>query len=288
MVTEGTAVIGLDQRQGAVYAARVEHKTGRPEVKVLAVVDEGSDLPAELLENGRAVVAVPDNEVTVKRITLPVNDVNHLDLKIRFELAQSQLEDEEDFCFDIISTGRLNGFLGVIIRRTALSEIRSRLIGSTTAGESDAGWRVRAAALGRAYLAFCRREGGELVCLADFNGPLASLCFVFRDHIVALAHLALARFDLTTPDGVRSAVVELKTVLNFRLAALFQEGITLPLSGLIVCGEAAGEEFRSTLGEFFPAGITSPNINSGFFTDPSQLASHPPDSFLVALGLTVK
>ena len=82
--------------------------------------------------------------------------------------------------------------------------------------------------LGRGYAAFAVPEGGELTALIDTNSRPVSLCFVHSGRPVAVGCLAADRFDLDGGPGRQRLAIELKTVINFKLASLFEHGLTLP------------------------------------------------------------
>jgi hypothetical protein len=82
--------------------------------------------------------------------------------------------------------------------------------------------------------------------------------------------------------------VEFKTVVNFKLAMFLQDGVTVPLSALLLSGDNVEGEVCKVLERFFSVDIDTPKINSGFFAQPSELTSIPLEKYLVALGLAVK
>jgi len=287
-VTETTTRIGLDRRGEVIYAARVELHAGRPEVKALAQFDETHPKGHHLLADANPVFAVPDGEVTIKNITLPADEVDNVDTKVRFEMVQSLLEDEAEFLFDSAATGQPNRYLGVILRRSVFDALVHESYGfdADTAGADL--WRVRAAALGRGYLEFCRREKGDLVCLADFGHGLLSVCFVYRNDIVGLAHLELDKFNLQDEADIRRMAVEFKTIVNFKLASFFEQGLTLPLSSLLLSGDCPNAKVSETVSGFFSVEVSTPQANPAFFSDSAAPAEIPFDKYLVALGLAVK
>ncbi len=288
MVTETATRIGLDRRGELIYIARVEQHAGRPEVAALAQFDEAHLKGHHLLADGDLAFAVPDGEVTIKNITLPADEVENVEVKVRFEMVQSLLEDEAEFLFDSIYTGQPHRYLGVILRKSVFDTIVHDRYGFDADAVGDDLWRVRAAALGRGYLEFCQREKGDLVCLADFGDGLLSVCFVYRNSIVGLAHLELDKFNLEDDADIKRMAVEFKTIVNFKLASFFEQGMTLPLSSLLLSGNCPNAKVSETVSGFFSVEVTAPQANPAFFSDSAAPAEIPFDKYIVALGLAVK
>ena len=279
--------IGVDCRGDLMYAARVCHDGTRPQVKALVRLSRTHPEKHELLEDGEVVLAVPDDQVIVKRLTLPDSPAADRPERARFEMSQTLLENELSFRFDTIDTGQQDRLLGLIMRRESLSNIVERNTGGLFAERPSLSYQMRAVALGRGYIEFCRRQAGELVCLVDFHDQLASVCFVYQRHVLAVTHMRAANPDSRQLSDLPRLAVELKTLVNLQLSLLFSEGITVPLSILIVTGEAVTEQVTEALARHFPGGVAAPRINSGFFADPSKLNEIPIDNYLISLGLTI-
>lgn len=293
MVEAPGVIVGLDQRDGRCHLAGVEQQTGRAEIKALVSVESEQVASHQLLGGGCIVYAVPDELVMVKKISLGDITPDLADSAARFELAQSLLEDEREFYFDIISTGSGNQFLGTITRRQRANQLITAVLpGDPNHARVDKKrypftCRARAVALGKGYLAFCHRDAGELICLADFTEHLVSVCFVRHNNLVGLDRLKISGFDLSTDTGIGRMAVEFKTMVNFKLTSLFDNGVTVPLAALLI-NHDPGSRVAEALSVYFPNIIGVPRINTGFFSDPSVAdTTHLPD-YLVALGLTVK
>lgn len=279
--------IGIDYRDGLFYVARVDHRSGRPEVKALVRFERDHFGAHALLEGGTTIFSVPDDKVVTKRLAISENgrDVN---LKVRFELTQTILEDESQFYFDVIPTAKQNCYLGLMIRKEQLQAELKHLLNSQQSRFDNAHHLMRGIGLARGYIGFCRRSGGELVCLADFNDRLLSLAFLYREQLIDLTHMRLDKFDLTTTSGLEKIAIELKTVINYRVSMLFAEGITVPLSALLLAGDRADRNTIGILRKYFSIETELPSINPGFFSNPATLAEIPLEKYLVALGLAVK
>lgn len=231
-------------------------------------------------------MSIPDELVMVKRFAL--NGQDDIELKARFELAQTLPENPDHYFFDIIHSGLDSSYLGMAVRRDRLEEYKTSSLGEKTAMLGDGRFEMRAAALASGYTEFCRKSGGDLICLADFTRPAVSLAFVYQNALIDLCYLPLTKFDSTTTDGFGKMAVELKTLVNFRTASLFSDGITTPLSCLVVSGDTVGNDTIAKLKKYFSIDITRPNVNSGFFSGQGDLASVPLEKYLVALGLAAK
>lgn len=280
------ARIGIDYRNGLFYAARVEHPAGRPEVKALIRFERSQLVGHHLLEGAKVIFGVPDSDVILKSISLNSRR-SDVQLEARFELAQSLLEDEKDFRFDTIATGQNNRYLGLIIRRTQMESNLRDLLGEASASFADSACQMRAAALARGYLTFCQLPRGDLICLADFGDRRLSIAFVYQARVIGLTHMALDRFDLSTKPGLEKMAVEFKTIANFKLCSFFEDGITLPLSALIVSGDGIDREAIAAMEKYFPIELDHPRLNAGFFSGQSDMPGIPFEKYLVALGLTV-
>ncbi len=293
MVETSDMLVGLDPGDQRCHLARVALQTGRPEIVALASVEPKQLAGHQLLDDGRVIYSVRDDLVTVKKIKLGEVAPDLVDSAARFELAQSLLEDEREFCFDIIPTGPENRFLGTITRRERADQQFTAVLPDHPQSDTinQEGFaplcRARAVALGMGYLSFCHRDAGELICLADFTDRLVSVCFVHHDNIVGLDRLRIDSFDLASDTGIGKMAVEFKTMVNFKLTSLFDNGVTVPLAALLINRDTEGN-IGTALGEYFPNILGAPRINTGFFSEPSMANSLPLPDYLVALGLTVK
>ncbi|MCK4373306.1 MAG: hypothetical protein KAW61_09165, partial [candidate division Zixibacteria bacterium] len=122
--------------------------------------------------------------------------------------------------------------------------------------------------------------------LIDFNDRLVSVCFIYRKKMLGVAHLVTKSFDLTTPTDFERMTIELKTIVNFKLAAFSRQSISVPLSALIISGSGQQEHALEMLKKYFPVQISEVGISSGFFPQPDRISQIPAGEYLVALGLT--
>ena len=287
--------MGIDYRSGRYYTARVRQDASERKVTALVTATESELKEHQVLQGEDIIFSVPDNEVVVKNLHLSQADKWDTDLLARFELSQSLLDDENEFCFATLSTGQPNRCLGLVTRRRNLEQLTDSLFSSLNPASLSPKYEMRAVALAKGYLNFCHPKQGELVCLADFGDNVASICFVSHGDIIGLAHLPPSWFDrsgsaltgLNSEPGLKKMVVEFKTVVNFRLPSLFEEGVTPPLSALIVSGDGSDSPVKSTLEQHFQVPVTSPRIDRRFLGEDAAAMEGPLEDYLVAMGLTV-
>jgi len=233
------------------------------------------------------VVAVPDAELQIKRLHLTGPKNSGQRNRLLYELVQSVLEDEQLFVYDVHPAGQEGDWFGLIFRRHVLERLK---LDCGLAGAKMAPPLVflpRSMALGRAYLNFCRREEGDLICLVDLSNGAASICLVRGGNVIDLASLALAEGCLDSAVEREQLAVDLKTIISFRLSSLMDRGISTPLSNLVLSGLGADDDLRNVVQSYFPVGVKAPSINPGYLIDSVREAEPAPERFLVALGLTV-
>jgi len=287
MTVTGDAFIGIDHRDDIYYVARVHYGSGRPEVKALARFESGHLAGHHLIESGCPVLSVPDRLVRVSSLNLEPSEAFSVKDRTAFELAQMQLEPEDDFAFDSLPIDDSGRCLGMAVRRTALDRL-SECLGPNGGTERHAvSYRPRAEALGRGYLTFCRANAGELVCLTDVVGGCFSICFICDRRIVGLAHVECPGADETQPADAERLALEFRMVVNYQLSVLMEQGTSLPLSALVLCGASDQGALSDAMRRYFPSEVTPPQLHDGFFADSSRINHLRLDKYLVALGLTV-
>ncbi|TET93691.1 MAG: hypothetical protein E3J26_05910 [Candidatus Zixiibacteriota bacterium] len=294
-MTSNRITMGIDYRSGRYYTARVRQEASERKVTALVTATESELKEHQALEGEDIIFSVPDNEVVVKNLRLSQADKWNTDLLARFELSQSLLDDENEFCFATLSIGQPNRCLGLVTRRRNLEQLTGSLLSSLNPAALLPKYEMRAIALGKGYLNFCHPEQGELVCLADFGDNVASICFMSGGNIIGLAHLPRGQFDLSGPaltglnsePGLKKMAVEFKTVVNFELPSLFKEGVAPPLSALIVSGDGSDSPVKSALGQHFQVPVTAPRIDKRFLQKEPAVVEGTLEDYLVAMGLTV-
>jgi hypothetical protein len=278
--------VGIDRRGGSFFTVEVDYDAGRPRVTSLgrSEIAPGADLSRS--EDGRVVLSVADDLAIVKAIYPGSGKFPSVNERLRFELSQSLLEDESAFGCLFQNTGNDRRFLGAALRQQLLTDLQSQY-GFVGDSDTNLSFQLRSFALGRGYLSFCRREAGDLVVLVDLVEGLASVCLLSRDQIVDVTSLKLDPDQLASAAGRDRLAVDLKTVVNFRLAALIDSGISVPISGLAVSGEGVGDDFIDTVQRYFRVNISQPVLNEGYFAEGDHPDRDDWPLYLVALGLTV-
>ncbi len=274
--------VGVDPRGDWCYVARVAWGSGRPQVKALARFNSDQLTGHRILDDARQVLGVPDNLAQIKRVTVtPSGDIEAHELAA-FELAQGLLDSPMEFCLSVVPLSVEGEYLGMSVRRATLEGLG---VGS---GPGNGGWQVRSAALTCGWTTFCRDIDGELIGLVDFTPGSATIAIMHSHRIAATACIATNGADLTTRSGQRRLGAELRTVFDFRLDSLAERGISVPLSGLVLCGADLADGLSRTIDDFFGVSLISPSVSPGFFPQSADLSAVPLDRYLVALGLTVE
>ena len=276
--------IGIDNRDGTYFVARVEHHTGRPDIKALIRFDADHFNGHHLLEGNKIVISIPDNQTMIKQVQI-FADENARE-KVQFELETALIDSPDRFLFDIIQTNLDNHYVGLTIHK----ELTNKLIEPFIKQNGDLSFStagvMRAAALARGFLTYCTQSGGEFAAVIDFGKNSASIAFIYQQQIIDLSGLSLHENYYSNKENFHSLIIELKTLLNYKSAALLEKGISLPLSKLFVIGEYVDDTLLETLSQNLKIETTRPEINRGFISDRNENKDIPLDKYLVALGLT--
>ncbi len=281
------AVTGVDHRDQGIFVAITETDSGRVTIAGLRSYPDSDTWRPEWPEVGEVRLAVPESLAIVKPIVIETDDGTEREDRVRFEMIASMLDDEQQFLTATQATGDDSRFIGMLLRRDRATEV-CRSLGRELRAEQDRlSFQLRSVGLGRGYLTFCRKEEAELVCLVDMAGTVASICLVHGNHIVDVASLSTDSFDLTVESGRDQFAVDLKTVINYRQAALIEAGISVPLSSLLLVGDQVDDDCRQIVQTYFPVGVRTPELNDGFVTGIESLPTESLPHFLVALGLAV-
>ncbi len=280
--------VGIDDRGRYYYVARVRHETGRTMVEALARFDRTLIRNHQLLDTDNIVMAVADDQIRTNEFTVYEKESPSPEEQIRFEQMQLQLEEPEHFYFDTLPVRQEPvRYLSMAVRRSRLSDQLIPFASTPAGNQSKVRFTHRAVALGRGFLHYGRTEGTDFVCLADINDRLISICFVHRGDVAGLTMLRTEQFDLGTPSGFERMTTELKTVVNFKLADLSRNRISIPLSALLISGRRLDETSLSVLTNYFAVPVREVELNPSFFPKPENVSDIPAGNYLVALGLTV-
>ncbi len=282
------ARIGIDCRTKYFYTARVGRINDSYHVQTLARIEKEHLRGQPYLVGHEITIGLPDKDVIVKSLNLKDIDVADPASVIRFEMACSLLDDEDEFAFEYLPAGDDGRYLALVHHKSC-RETLLNLYGFEPGDEkqSTPRYKMRAMALGDGYLGFCRCAPTELVCLADFNLPLVSICFIYRQRIVDLAYMRVDRNLSTGPVALDMLAADFKTLVNFRLGLLAEQRQPLPLTSLVITGDDISEDFKTILKKYFLAEIGSPQLIREYFNDCPENNEIPFEKYLVALGLAV-
>lgn len=269
---------GIDRRRDWYRLARVADDGGRPRVVSLWTAESPS-----WPEGDFVAFSVPDSAVIFKTLYLPEGHPADLQARARFEIEQALLDDPAEYESDLLPGIGDDRYFAQVMRRSHIAQIRHTLHN----GNSLAAPGPRSIALARGYRAFCRPPGGDVICLADVVDNEVSVAILYRNKPAASAFLNLGGADFAVEADCRRFAIELKTVVNFRLSALADQGVTVPLSKLLISGESVTDTAVGMLETLFPCGVRRPDFNMAFFDNSEELRSQLSDSCLAALGLAV-
>ncbi|MDZ4723230.1 MAG: hypothetical protein SGI97_04930 [candidate division Zixibacteria bacterium] len=284
-----TSSVGIEIGLETHTLVQVSSDGGRPEVKQLRLVDRGQ-LSESLAIHPKAMsVVLPDSETIVKMISLPNH--GHLDKNAvaEFEFAQSLLDDKNAFRFITMPGFGEEKQLGVAFRKSREEHLVQTIVLSHSLHGTAIDTIPRALALGRGYLNFCLPDESEFLCLVDVHKQTelgASICFLYKRAIIGLARVGFEQAGAESDEQCKAIGFELKTIINFHLAGLFDIGLTRPLGTILLSGEPATNRLCATLTTLFPVGVASPKANYGYFTNVDE-ADILPENCLAALGATV-
>jgi hypothetical protein len=287
-VKNASETYGATMLGGTLHAARVENDGARNVVTRLMTSED--NVNGDTLDSGRLFFGVDGSLAVVKKIQIKKNPSADAIETARFELAQSLLDPPDSFYFDIIPLNGREGFQRFLSIAYHKAEI-NRLIESYQATlRKPSGFKLHAAALADGYLTFCRREPGDLQVLIDVEADTITLAIIYRDKLYGAACLESAPGDTISSAMARKLAAEFKLMLSFDLAELFQAGITVPVSRIVLSGRYAADELLITaLRERFSMPIVQPQFNEGYFQPASEtIDRYPPERFLIPLGLALE
>jgi len=281
--------IGLDRRESGIYLADVQPSGERPEIVALRRVGEAELAEHPNIDTATIALTFPDRLAQVKTVLVSIDSRFSPDDQVAFELTQSLLEPAEKFSFDSINSGYGRRHLGFITRREQLKKITGSFrLPHREAAAPQVAARCRALALGLGYLHYCLREGGELVALVDLAGKAASITLILGDGVVAVSWLPLERFNLDETSGREKLAVELKTLINYNLSTLMTDGISQPLTALLLFGDHADDSIRAALDSYFTGLVRTPRLRTDLFRGETNVERSDGHKFVAALGLTVE
>jgi len=283
-----TETYGLARFGDTFLAAMVENDGNRLAVKSLGAVNGDTD-PA-LYQNGRLFFNVPDLVTMVKKIRIRPGTLAETPDLVQFEMVQSLLEPQQDFYFDTIPISTeetTRQYLSVAYHRREIDRLmddyQARL-------RRPSGFKLNAVAMVDAYLAFCRPEPGDLQVLADIESDGVTLAIIYRRKLHATGRLEMAPGDDISGEIAHALAVEFKMTISYHLTELFQQGITVPPSHIILSGRHASNALiKEALAKQVSAEITLPSFLDGYFQiENKDDNSIRLESYFIPLGLAVE
>ncbi len=258
------------------------------------------------LSDARLFFSVSPEIAIIRKIklqTAPLTNLTDLTDLVRFEMSQSLLEPPESFYFDALPVGAGTNGIGSGDTANEKTEHQAYLSIAYHRHQIDAlmddfkkifrppsGFKLDAVALVDGYLAFCQRDPGELEAILELDENRVAIGFVYRDHLYGVADL---QFQCDPDNDNRHwsmMATEIKMMLDFQLSRFFDEGITVPLSRVIVSGRLANHnQLRTRLDDLLATPISLPRFHKGYFQPlADKLDDLHPEQFLIPLGLAVE
>ncbi len=286
-MTDGRQSLGITRRGNKYLAARVAGEGARLRVISLAALEES--LPGHNLNGGRLFCGVEQRLAVTKRVEVKKPSPGEELILARFELEQSLPEDAAGFYFDFVPLADSGHqcYLSIAYHKSMIDKLMADY---TSILHQPSGFKLDAVALAIGYLKFCRQEPGDLQILLDLDSDAVVIAVVYRQSLCAIDYLALVAGEDITLDRARPIVTDLRLMVDFHLTELFREGITVPLSKIILSGRWAGQpDLINALTEKFSTEITPAHVNEGYLEN-NAVADHSLSArqFLIPLGLAVE
>ncbi|MCK5125225.1 MAG: hypothetical protein KAR42_03125 [candidate division Zixibacteria bacterium] len=271
-----------------LLAARVVNDGTR--LKVTSLLTSGDNLSSETIENGRLFFNVDERLAIVKKISVMQSSFIEAVRVAQFEISQTLLEPVESFYFDNIPLDNRNGhkrFLTIAYHRPVVDKM---IIAFEKQLRKPSGFKLDAVAMTQGYLSFCRVEAGDLQVLANVEPDLITFSFLYRKKLEAVSRMEIEIDDAIGIEQAKNLAADFKMTISFKIAELFTEGITVPLSRVLLCGSLARNKIiQAAIAEQFSIDITLPQFHEGYFDPPEDtLDKYQPEQFIIPLGLAVE
>ncbi|MFH1700698.1 MAG: hypothetical protein ABIE07_08945 [Candidatus Zixiibacteriota bacterium] len=286
-MNNATNTYGLSIIDQKCLTALVSYDGGRPLVKSINQYDGLKNCE---IDGGRIFIGVDDRMAQIKKLKIKQSSLFNASAVAQFEMAQCLLEPESEFYFDNLPLESDNGFqrfLTIAYHRHAID----RLIEDCEKYlPCPSGFKLDALALSAGYLTFCRIEPGDLQALLNIESDLITIAFIYKQKLQAVGYLKSNIHDDMSVESARKIAGELRMAISYRQSELFNDGITIPLSRLIVCGGCARKEIIiSAIVEQMATELTLPKFHEGYFQSlPDDEKSFPLEKYLIPLGLAVE
>lgn len=284
-MSENRITLGIARLGGKLFSAEVDHQSGRPEVKSFFTSNDTFD--KKMFGRGRLFFNVDQRLAVVRKIRIqPSSPVKAAEL-IRFEMSQSLLEPPDRFYFDFLPIDDENGFRRFISIAYHLREIDRQIEAYTSHLQKPSGFKLDAIALSSGYLTFCRQEGGEFHILANIESDSVAMAVLYKQKIRLISRPEINPGQSIDDERAKVIAAEFRIIIDFLLAELFEEGLTIPLSRMILSGEhASNQPLRKALSDQLKIEIARPRFNEGYFKHTDKVPDdNAAERFLIPLGL---
>lgn len=276
-------------RQGNQFLiARVENDGIRP--LVTALLAEQDALEKVSFNGSRLFFGVDEQAAIIKKIQLKKVSPTDMAALVRFEMIQSLLEPASDFYFDSRPINDWEGYRRFIAIAYHRHHIDQEIAVCGDRLRQPSGFKLNALALSDGFLTFCRLDPGDLQILLNVDPLRAVIAILYRRKLHSIGRLDTIPGETITAESARRLSQELKVVISYHLAELFREGVTIPLSRIILSGQHARESTLTTaLKETISTEIGLPHFQAGYFQSVADIIEHgQPERFLIPLGLALE
>ncbi|MEE9441953.1 MAG: hypothetical protein V3V99_04730 [candidate division Zixibacteria bacterium] len=286
-MNNGSDIYGLTRIDHGFLIARVSHDGARPIVKSIQQFDSLENCEFDV---GRIFFSVGNGIAQIKKLKIKQSSLFNASAIAQFEMSQCLLEPENEFYFDNLPLESDNGFqqfLTIAYRRHVVDELIEECEKKI---RRPSGFKLDAVALTAGYLTFCRIEPGDLQALINIESDIITVAYIYKRKLQAIDYLKAEIHDDMSVELARKLAGELRMALSYQQNELFNDGVTIPLSRLIVCGGCARDEIIiSAIDEQMAMELTLPKFHEGYFQSlPDNEKSFPLEMYLIPLGLAVE
>ncbi len=276
--------IDISGNKGRIIART--YSDGRELIDTIIDVDPDKLNTIMLDADSDIYFSVVEKDAIIKTVRIPRNATINIDDAAGFEMAESLLGHEEKYFIESYSLNYPEQRLAVAYNKEMINKSVSFF---QDVLRRPSGFKLRSLAMADAYLKYCRKEGGRLICLLDVGPSEISYCFLMDDRPVSVGLVEDCNYDESTGSDAADAlseslILDLITMIFYQLAAIRNGSRSLPLSRIVLTGSCASEGTALRIEE--KCGIKSvlASLNKELF---SSKVEDKTAKYLVSLGLTV-
>ncbi len=275
---------GIDLQNNQATIVKLRTDSGRSEVVTWETV-EVINLTDYLIEYSNAHIALPDRLINIHTVNMTYPHGVDITSAVAFEIRESILCDSDEYLIDVISGKDHNHHVGLIIRRQQLEDFLLQEYDLSHKDIQQLRFSSRLVAQVRGWLDFCHSTNGEFVAYLDISDRYISVALVYHCSIVDLFVLPFQLSKTISTDEISHILPELKTLLDFHLASLFDSGINLPLISVVISGGNLSDAVIAIIAEELDITVERPKMNLGYFNQTEKPTQAHTSSILSALGL---